>query len=214
MPTPVIFPQTQTSINVNSTSIASPESHQEVEVPHEYWAFQDVFSKQIATKLSSHQPWNCTTDLLPGAVLPKGRNYPLSILEQKATEEYIEETLAQGFIHPSTSPAASSFFVAKKNGGLKPCIDYRVLNSQMVKYRYPLPQVPSALVHLQGAQIFSKLDMRSAYNLIRMCESDEWKMAFITPAGHCEYLDMPCGLFNSSSIFQDFMNVVFWEYLH
>ncbi|KAL0158815.1 hypothetical protein M9458_046891, partial [Cirrhinus mrigala] len=65
-----------------------------------------------------------------------GPNYPKvmsipSVPEQAAMEEYIKEALQQGFIRPSTSPAASSFFfVSKKDGGLRPCIDYRALNSQ------------------------------------------------------------------------------------
>ncbi|KAK3507792.1 hypothetical protein QTP70_000365 [Hemibagrus guttatus] len=76
-------------------------------------------------------------------------------------EEYISEALQQGFIPPSTSPAASNFFfVAKKDGGLQPCIDYHVLNSQTVKFAYPLPLVPVALEELRGAHIFSKLDLR------------------------------------------------------
>ncbi|KAK3549630.1 hypothetical protein QTP86_005375 [Hemibagrus guttatus] len=109
--------------------------------------------------------------------LPKGRVYPLSILENKAMEEYISEALQQGFIRSSTSPAASSFFfVAKKDGGLRPCIDYCVLNSQMVKFAYPLPLVPASLEELRGAHIFSKLDLRSAYNLICIRWGDEWKI--------------------------------------
>ncbi|KAL0151536.1 hypothetical protein M9458_053188 [Cirrhinus mrigala] len=81
------------------------------EIPAEYMAFQDVFSKQAATLPPPHRPWDCTIDLLPGAQLPKGRVYPLSIPERQAMEEYIKEALQQGFIQPSTSPAASSFFV-------------------------------------------------------------------------------------------------------
>jgi len=74
--------------------------------------------------------------LLPGAILSKGSVYPLSILEQKAMEEYVEEALQQEIIRPSTSHAASSFFfVAKKDGSLRLCIDYRHLNSQTVKFR-------------------------------------------------------------------------------
>ena len=100
-------------------------------------------------------------------------------------EEYVQEALRQGFIRPSTSPATSSFFfVAKKDGGLRPCIDYRHLNSQTVKFSYPLPLVPAALEQLRGARIFSKLDLRSAYNLIRIRRGDEWKTVFITPSGH------------------------------
>ncbi len=123
--------------------------------------------------------------LLPGYKLPKGRVYSLSIPERKAMEEYIKEALNQGYIWPSSSPAASSFFfVGKKDGGLRPCIDYRALNSQTTKLPYPLPLVPAALEELRGARIFSKLDLRSAYNLVRIREGDEWKTAFITPSGH------------------------------
>ncbi len=80
----------------------------------------------------------------------KCKNIPLSILEQKAMEEYIEEALEQEYIHPSTSPAASSFFfVAKKDGGLRPSIDYQALNKITVKFRYPLPLVPAVLEQLR-----------------------------------------------------------------
>ncbi len=121
-------------------------------------------------------------------------------------EEYIEEALRQGYIRPSTSPAASSFFfVAKKDGGLRPCIDYRTLNKITVKFRYPLPLVPAALEHLRGARVFTKLDLRSAYNLVRIREGDEWKTAFVTPTGHYEYCVMPYGLVNAPSVFQDFI---------
>ncbi|KAI2645188.1 Transposon Tf2-11 polyprotein [Labeo rohita] len=130
-------------------------------------------------------------------------------------EEYISEALAQGFIQPSTSPAASSFFfVGKKDGGLRPCIDYRQLNSQVIQQPYPLPLVPVALEELCGAQVFTKLDLRSAYNLVRIRAGDEWKTAFVTPTGHYEYRVMPYGLSISPSVFQTFMNEVFREFLH
>ncbi len=129
-------------------------------------------------------------------------------------EEYIQEALQQHSIRPSISPAASIFFfVAKKDGGLRLCIDYRHLNSQTVKYRYPLPLVPAALEQLRGARIFSKLDLQSAYNLVPIRQEDEWKTAFITPTGHYEYRVMACGLSNSPSVFQVYMNEVFREFL-
>lgn len=130
-------------------------------------------------------------------------------------EEYVEEALQQQFIRPSSSPAASSFFfVAKKDGGLRPCIDYRHLNSQTVKFSYPLPLVPAALEQLRGVRIFTKLDLRSAYNLIRIRRGDEWKTAFVTPSGHYEYRVMPFGLSNAPAVFQSYMNEVFREYLN
>ncbi len=101
-------------------------------------------------------------------------------------------TLNQGSIRPSSSLATSSFFfVGKKDRGLQPCIDYRALNSQTIKLPYLLLLVSAALEELRGARIFSKLDLQSAYNLVRIRKGDEWKTAFITPTGHYEYLVMP-----------------------
>ncbi|KAK3520974.1 hypothetical protein QTP86_001847 [Hemibagrus guttatus] len=104
--------------------------------------------------------------------------------------------------------------MAKKDSDLRPCIDYRALNKITVKFRYPLPLVPSALEHLRGATVFTKLDLRSAYNLIRIREGDEWKTAFVTPTGHYEYLVMLYGLVNAPSVFQYFMHEVLREFLH
>ncbi|KAK3532206.1 hypothetical protein QTP86_009483 [Hemibagrus guttatus] len=71
-----------------------------------------------------------------------------------------------------------------------------------------------ALEHLRGATVFTKLDLRSAYNLIRIREGDKWKTAFVTPTGHYEYLVMPYGLVNAPSVFQDFMPEVPRKFLH
>ncbi|KAK3520204.1 hypothetical protein QTP70_019347, partial [Hemibagrus guttatus] len=147
-----------------------------------------VFSKERASRLPAHQPWDCAIDLLPNASPPRGRIYPLSLPESKAMEEYIETALAAGHIQPSTSPAAAGFFfVGKKDGGLRPCIDYRGLNAITVPYPYPLPLVPAALEQLRGARIFTKLGLRSAYKLVRIREGDEWKTTFHTTHGHYEY---------------------------
>ncbi|KAL0147703.1 hypothetical protein M9458_056981 [Cirrhinus mrigala] len=173
-------------IHLSSTQVESPEPEIPPEIPAKYMAFQNVFSKQAATHLPPHRPWDCAIELLPGAQLPKGRIYPLSILEHQAMEEYIAEALKQGFIQLSTSPAALSFFfVGKKDGGLHPCIDYHQFNSQIIQQSYPLPLVPAALEELRGARVFMKLDLRSAYNLFRIRAGDKWKTAFTTPTRQC-----------------------------
>ena len=75
----------------------------------------------------------------------------------------------------------------KKDGRLRPCSDYRGLNQVTIKNRYPLPLIPELFERLQGARIFTKLDLRGAYNLVRIHEGDEWKTAFCTQYGHFEY---------------------------
>ena len=99
-------------------------------------------------------------------------------------EKYLTESLAAGIIQPSSSPAgAGFFFVGKEDGTLRPCIDYRGINVMMVRNRYPLPLMDTAFDLLQGATIFTKLDLRNAYHLVRIKEGDEWKTAFNTPMG-------------------------------
>ncbi|KAK3549516.1 hypothetical protein QTP86_002488 [Hemibagrus guttatus] len=146
-----------------TTSVQRPTSNELIMLPKEYEDLREVGSKEKASRLPPHRPWVCAIDFLPNTMPPKSRVYPLSLPENQAIEEYVEEALALGFIRPSTSPAtAGFFFVEKKDGGLRPCIDYRGLNAFTVRYAYPLPLVPAALEQLRGARIFSKLDLRSA----------------------------------------------------
>ncbi|KAK3559100.1 hypothetical protein QTP86_004111 [Hemibagrus guttatus] len=183
-------------------------------VPHIYEDFREVFSEERAACLPLHRAWDCAIDLLPNTSPSRGRVYPLSLPEAKAMEEYIEEALAVGHTRPSTSPAAPGFFfVGKKDGGLCPCIDYRGLDAITVRYPYPLSLVPAALEQLRGAKYFTKLDLRSAYNLVRIREGDEWKTVFHTTHGHYEYLVMPFGFTNAPAVFQSLINEVFQDIL-
>ncbi|KAK3555415.1 hypothetical protein QTP86_016136 [Hemibagrus guttatus] len=114
-------------------------------------------------------------------------------------DSYIEEAPAAGLIHPSTSPAgAGFFFVGKKGGGLRPCVDYRGLSKITIRNHYPLPLMATAFELMQGVSIFIKLDLCNAYHLVRIRQGDEWKTAFNTPTGLYEYLVMP--LTNSTRV--------------
>uniref|UniRef100_A0A8C2C1P2 ribonuclease H n=1 Tax=Cyprinus carpio TaxID=7962 RepID=A0A8C2C1P2_CYPCA len=184
-------------------------------MPVEYSDLIEAFSKRKASQLPEHRSVDCAIDLMPGTTPPKGRIFPLSQPESEAMKRYIEEESAKGFNRPSSSPASAGFFfVKKKDGGLRPCIDYRGLNDITVKFRYPLPLVPAALEQLNQARFYTKLDLRNAYNLLRIRAGDEWKTAFSTTSGHYEYLVMPFGLANSPSVFQSFMNDVFRDMLN
>ncbi len=154
---------------VSSVSVFQEEPGDLSGVPEEYHDLRAVFSRSRATSLPPHRPYDCSIELLPGTMPPRGRLYSLSAPERGALENYLTESLAAGIIVPSSSPArARFFFVKKKDGSLRPCIDYRGLNDITVKNRYPLPLMSSAFEILQGAKVFTKLDLRNAYHLVRI----------------------------------------------
>lgn len=193
----------------------APEPPDLGKVPSVYHCLGDVFSKTRAKSLPPHRPYDCSIDLLPGSQPPKGHLYPLNSPEREAMDQYLQESLQAGIIRPSSSPAgAGFFFVGKRDGGLRPCIDYRGLNSITVRNTYPLPLLSTAFDLLKGANIFSKLDLRSAYHLVRIREGDEWKTAFNTPSGHFEYLVMPFGLTNAPAVFQCLINDVLGDMIN
>ena len=135
--------------------------------------------------------------------------YALTLEEQKALDDFLEENLRTGRIRPSISPMASPFFfVKKKDGKLRPVQDYRKLNEFTVKNRYPLPLIQELIDKLKGAKIFTKMDIRWGYNNVRMKEGDEWKAAFRTNRGLFEPTVMFFGLTNSPAIFQGMMKQI------
>jgi hypothetical protein len=85
-------------------------------------------------------------------------------------------------------------------------VDYRGLNEITIKNRYPLPLIQETLAQLSKAKWFTKLDLRGAYNLVRIADVEEWKTAFRTRYGHFEYNVMPFGLTNAPASFQHFIN--------
>src|SRR5271154_1206394 len=105
--------------------------------------------------------------------------------------------------------ASPFFFVGKKDAGLRPCQDYCKLNEGTIKNAYPLPLISELTDKLRGARYFTKLDLRSGYNNVRIKDGDQWKAAFKTTRGLFEPTIMFFGLCNSPATFQSMMDEIF-----
>jgi hypothetical protein len=93
------------------------------------------------------------------------------------------------------------------------CVDYQRLNTMSKRDPYPLPLTDELVQRLQGACIFSKLDLKWGYNLLCIREGDKWKTTFKCKFGVFEYKGMPLGLTNAPAAFQYFMNNIFSDIL-
>ncbi|MBW0574513.1 hypothetical protein O181_114228, partial [Austropuccinia psidii MF-1] len=159
-------------------------------VPPAYHQYLDVFSKVKTEKLPPHHA--CDHHIkLEGLLPPKG------------------------FIRPSSSSTgAPVLFVKKKDGVLHLCVDYHKLNAVTRKNRYPVPPMNQLLTIFNGSAIFSKIDLRGAYNILRIKEGDEHLTAFRARYGSYEYFAMPFGLTNAPASFQNLVNGIFADFLY
>ena len=185
------------------------------EIPDCYEDLAKVFSQKESQTLPPHRgALDHHIPLEDGAKPAFGPIYNLSELELKVLKQYLEEKLKNGSIRLSTSPFGSLvLFVKKPDGSLRLCADYRALNRMTVKNRYPLPLISEIMDRIKGTKHFTRLDVRDAFNRIRVAEGEEWKTAFRTRYGHFEYLVMPFGLCNALATFQSYINDALNEFL-
>jgi hypothetical protein len=175
--------------------------------------FIDVFPDDLPGLPPNREIEFCI-DLVSGTKPISMAPYRMAPAELKELKEQIQDLLDKGFIRPSVSPwGAPVLFVKKKDGSMRMCIDYRQLNKVTVKNRYPLPRIDDLFDQLQGAQCFSKIDLRSGYHQLRIRNEDIPKTAFRTRYGHYEFLVLSFGLTNAPAAFMDMMNRVFRPFI-
>lgn len=121
-------------------------------------------------------------------------------------KKQLAELVKKDHIQPSVSPyGAPVLFIKKKDGSMRMCIDYRMLNKITVKNHYALPRIDDLLDRLQRAVIFTKIDLWSGYHQIRILLEDIYKTAFCTRYGHYEFRVLPFRLCNTPATFMRLM---------
>ncbi|WVZ49155.1 hypothetical protein U9M48_000532 [Paspalum notatum var. saurae] len=137
-------------------------------------------------------------ELLPGTAPIASRQYRMPPVEHEEVKKNIDELLEKE---------------KKDTKDKRMCVDYRALNKVTVKNKYPLPRIDDLFDQLQGACVFSKIDLRSGYHQLKIRPSDIPKTAFTTKYGLFEYTEMSFGLTNAPAYFMQLMNSVFMDYL-
>lgn len=184
-------------------------------LPRQYWDYADAFSKRESNELPPYREGVDhkieLTQPLPTHWSPL---YKLSRDELVALKQWITDNMDKGFIDHSQAPFASPILFAKKSGGgLRLCVDYRKLNLITKKDSYPIPLISELLARVSRAKIFTKLDIRQAFNRIRMDPAAEDMTTFRCPLGTYKSKVLPFGLTNGPATFQRWINKILYDYL-
>ena len=141
---------------------------------------------------------------------------PISSLFRRLDAEKLAAAKAEfstlerdGILCRSDSPWASPLHMVRKpDGSWCPCGDYRRLNGVTVLDSYPLPNIMDFVARLEGATVFSMIDLRKGYHQIPMSAADIMKTAIVTPFGLFEFTRMMFGMRNAGNTCQRFMDRV------
>ena len=159
-----------------------------------------------------------TIELDKSKPLPKpSRPYQMNQEERAKCRKLLDDGVNAGIMelaNPKCPIATLMFFMWKKDRTRRPVIDYRKLNKITIKDSYPLPHINEMMDRLRGSEYFTKFDLKSGYNQIRIRPSDEWKTTFMTPFGLYRMKVMTFGFANAPPCFQRYMDKVFAPLLY
>lgn len=202
----------QQSIQFNAKIVTSGSP----ELPPQYADFADVFDEVACRRIPQYRAeFDAYIEFKDPTVLPRIRPIiPLNREKDVILKKWLDDDISKGYLRISKSQiAAPIFFVSKADGGWRPCIDYRDLNTLTKRIHTPLPLISELIDRLSGARIFTKIDLRSAYNQLRIRAGEEWKYSFKCKYGQFEPLVLGFGTTNAPSFFQHWMNSIFHDLL-
>ena len=204
------------SLRISSLSqdVPLPKGHDSI--PDWCLDYKEAFNENRAQRLPDYNhKFAMDIELVDGAVLPNGRIYSLSKREEQALLKEVQDGLKAGRIRPSKAAGGCPvLFVKKGDGSLRMCVDYRALNKVTKSVKATLPLIKELVERARGAKIYTKLDLKSAFNLLRIREGKEPLSAFVTKQGLFEWTVVPFGLKNAPGHFQAFMQEVLKDLLH
>ena len=176
--------------------------------------YKDVFPDQLPSGLPPHRDIEHEIKTHPNSIPPFEPHRKMNVNDLNELKEHLKEMIELGHITPSNSPYGSPVLFVKKKDEVKRrlCIDYRALNNQTIKNKYPLPRVSELLERLSGVKYVSKLDFRSGYHQIQVKEEDRPKTTFTTRYGNYMFNVLPFGLCNAPSTFMYLINTVLAPY--
>ena len=175
---------------------------------HEY---EDLFPAQLPKGRPPKRAVEFEINMEEGSTPPNRPPYRLSPKEHEELTSPDRRSVGPGAYQAQLQSLMvhQCLFVPKKDGRWRMCVDYRALNRQTVKDRYPLPRIDDLLDRLGKARHFTTLDLATGYHQIAVKEADIPKTAFRTQRGQFEFVVMPFGVTNAPSTFQRMMNQIF-----
>ena len=174
--------------------------------------FLDVFPKDLPVGLSPSRELDHKIELVPGVEPPHRAPYTMSPQGlDELKKQLIDLTEKRLYIAFSVTIRGVCPLCPTKDGGIRMCVDYKALTRVTIHNRYPLSRIDELLDRLQGAKLFTKIDLQSGYHQIRVHPEDVHMTAFRTRYGHFEFLVLPFGLTNAPATFMHLMHNIFRE---
>ena len=161
-----------------------------------------------------------TIRLVDPRITPKVKHRRLSPLENAETLKQLQDLLRRQIIEPSASPFGAPILFVQKKGmnadgtpELRMCIDYRALNKNTIRDKFPIPRIEDLFDKLQGKTVLATLDLSGGYHQVPINPEDVAKTAFVTPHGQFAFRTLCFGLTNAPATFQKTMQAVLADFI-